>query len=197
MDKDYLAVVKRFNKSIPTIIALDNHWRGDLKQIIAATISPFWLKRIFSHAWVPGNPQKEFAKKLGFSDSHIKTGFYSADVNFFQTVYDQNKERKENKFPHVFLYVGRYVEHKGIFDMWEAFLELQKEMPNDWELWCLGTGDQYDLRVNHTKIRHFGFVQPADMGSICHEQVFIFYQVILNHGESLFMKWLQQDTPCC
>ena len=54
------------------------------------------------------------------------------------------------------------MKHKGIFDMWNAFIELQKEQPNDWELWCFGAGDQFDNKIEHNKIKHFGFVQPED-----------------------------------
>lgn len=53
--------------------------------------------------------------------------------------------------------------------MWEAFTALQREHPNDWELWCTGTGELYDKRREHPKIRHFGFVQPAELGKIISE----------------------------
>jgi len=46
--------------------------------------------------------------------------------------------------------------------MWNAFIELQKEHPNDWELWCIGTGDEFDNKIEHDKIKHFGFVQPEN-----------------------------------
>ena len=51
--------------------------------------------------------------------------------------------------------------HKGVENLWEIFAELQERNPNDWELWCLGTGDLPP--AVHPKIKHFGFVQPADL----------------------------------
>ncbi|HEY4797626.1 MAG TPA: glycosyltransferase, partial [Bacteroidia bacterium] len=72
-----------------------------------------------------------------------------------------NRIEKKNKFPHVFIFVGRYYEFKGIKELWQSFIELQNESPNDWELWCLGTGDVPP--VIHPKIKHFGFVQSNDM----------------------------------
>ena len=71
--------------------------------------------------------------------------------------------QKKQNMPHRFLYVGRYVEHKGIFEMWKAFIELQNEQETDWELWCLGTGDQWENRIEYKKIKHIGFVQPSEM----------------------------------
>jgi glycosyltransferase involved in cell wall biosynthesis len=47
--------------------------------------------------------------------------------------------------------------------MWNSFIELQNEQPNDWELWCIGTGDEFDNKIEHDKIKHFGFVQPSEM----------------------------------
>ncbi len=157
MDKDYLKIVKSFKKSIPTVLTLDNHWTGGLKQKIASIISPLYLTNKFTHAWVPGKPQTLFAQKLGFKQ--ILTGFYCADVDTFNTVY----QTQNAQFSKTFLYVGRYVKHKGIFEMWQAFIELQQEEPNDWEMLCIGTGDEWEAKLEHPKIKHLGFVQPNDM----------------------------------
>lgn len=158
MDKDYLRIIKSFKKKIPTVLTLDNHWNGNLKQKIAAFLSPFILKNKFTHAWVPGEPQKVFAQKLGFK-GNILLGFYCADVNLFDQIY----QKQQGGFKKQFLYVGRYVKHKGIFEIWQAFIELQEENPNDWEMLCIGTGEEWDNRIKHEKIKHIGFVQPNEM----------------------------------
>ncbi|NOQ70733.1 MAG: glycosyltransferase [Crocinitomix sp.] len=168
MDKDYLKLVKGLDKNVKRVLSLDNHWNGTLKQKVASFISPFYLKKIFTHAWVPGSPQAEYAKKLGF-ESQIIRGFYCADNALFNQKFEETFAEKEKNFPKRFLYVGRYVEHKGIFELWEAFAQLQKENPNEWELWCLGTGDQWENRLEHEKIKHFGFVQPADLNQYISE----------------------------
>ena len=162
VDKGYVNVCKYYKGKIKTVLALDNHWLGGVKQKIAVLISLFIVKNKFSHVWVPGKPQRQFAKKLGYKSSEISEGFYSADVDLFSSYFEKAKEIKISNFPKRFIYVGRYVKHKGIFDMWNAFIELQKEQPNDWELWCIGTGDEFDNKIEHDKIKHFGFVQPED-----------------------------------
>ena len=161
LDKGYLNIVKSFKKRIPCVLTLDNHWTGSLKQRLAAIISPFYLKRMFTHAWVPGEAQHKFARKLGFND--ILRNFYCADAPLFEAQFNATFPAKKSNWPHCFLYVGRYVEHKGIFEMWQAFKELQAESPNNWELWCLGTGEEWENRTEHPKIKHVGFVQPSDM----------------------------------
>jgi len=70
---------------------------------------------------------------------------------------------KNRKYPHRFIYVGRYYDFKGITDLWDAFIAWQKEANTDWELWCLGNGDISPIQ--HPNIKHFGFVQPKDLES--------------------------------
>lgn len=171
IDKDYLKITKPYFKKIPTVLTCDTHWRGSLKQYLAIFLSRFFLLNTFSHAWVPGKPQTTYVQKLGFKPGKISTGFYSCDLPKFNAVYEAQFKSKEQNFPKRFLYVGRYYEFKGINDLWQAFIELQKESPNEWELWCLGAGDLQP--AEHSKIKHFGFVQPKDLEPIL-EQTGVF-----------------------
>ncbi|RMG83259.1 MAG: glycosyltransferase [Bacteroidetes bacterium] len=169
MDKDYVKTCRYFFGKIPTILTLDNHWTGSMKQKTAVLLAPFTILKTFSHAWVPGNIQKQYALKLGFPEHAIKTGFYSANTALYNRFYEDSFPDKQKKFPKVILYVGRYVAHKGIFEMWDAFRQIQETNPNEWELWCAGTGDEFPNKTEHPKIKHFGFVQPKQMGKLIAE----------------------------
>ncbi|HEX7414739.1 MAG TPA: glycosyltransferase [Bacteroidia bacterium] len=160
IDKGYLSICKIYYNKIPTVLTLDTHWRGDLKQYLGVLLSPFLLRNKFSHAWVPGNIQKQYAKKLGFKDNEITLGFYSCDVDYFSSIRYKIAAQKKQNFPKRFIYAGRYYDFKGVDKLWKAFIELQNENPNDWELWCLGTGSLKPMQ--HPKIKHFGFIQPED-----------------------------------
>lgn len=162
MDKDYLGAIKGYKDKIPVVIGLDTWWEGKIKQYIACLLSPFTLLKTFNYCWVPGGKQKKYALKLGFKEDKILTGYYTADVEYFRKIGESCEIQKKNKYPHRFIYVGRYYGFKGITDLWEAFTEWKKETNNDWELWCLGTGDI--KQIEHPSIKHFGFVQPKDMG---------------------------------
>jgi len=161
IDKDYLKICKTYFGKIPTVLCMDTKWNGNVKQRIASILSPFVISNKFSHAWVPGNAQKQFALKLGIKESKIKLGYYCADTNYFITCFSESKPNKTKLYPKRLLYVGRYYDFKGITDLWTAFVDLQTEQPNDWELWCLGTGDIKPIQ--HAKIKHFGFVQPNEL----------------------------------
>ena len=86
---------------------MDNNWIGSLKQYMATWVSQFYLLNKFSYVWVPGSKQKEFAKKLGYSEDKIMTGFYSCNRTLFYNYYKKNKQLKTQKFP------------KGVFVCWK------------------------------------------------------------------------------
>lgn len=165
MDKGYIQAIEGLRKNGKSVLlAFDNHWRGDVKQQLSALYFKVRYRKLFTHCFIPGQPQKIFAQKLGFKENEIFTGVYSADVNAFEKVYREFIAQKENNLPHVFVYAARYYTFKGITDLWEAFIQLKNEVPNDWQLWCLGTGDV--APVEHPHIKHFGFVQPNELKSI-------------------------------
>ena len=161
-DRDYLSVCRKFNGNIPVIVGFDNKWEGSIKQRLGILFSNVTIHNYFSHCWIPGIPQYEFAKRLGFKNENILTGFYTCDFNLFYNLYLKYNESKKIKFPRRLIFVGRYVEAKGIKYLWKAFAEFQEESSNAWELWCIGTGDIEP--IVHPKIKHFGFVQPNEMG---------------------------------
>src|SRR6185312_10826942 len=161
MDKDYLAVAREYKKRMPVVIGLDTKWVGSVRQYLACAVSRFTLRKTFTHCWVPGQLQKKYALKLGFRDNEILMGYYAVDVDYFKTLGERVLAEKRKTYPHRFIYAGRYYEFKGISDLWNAFTKWQAESPNEWELWCLGTGDVEPIQ--HSKIKHFGFVQPKDM----------------------------------
>jgi glycosyltransferase involved in cell wall biosynthesis len=164
-NKDYVSVARHLNKRIPVILTFDNPWRGTIRQWIAAIAGRFYLHRLFTHCWVPGEPNARYAHRLGYSGSRLLTGLYSADYALFHQSYLDNREKKRQKFPHRFIFVGRYTRLKGVMELWQAFIQLHQETDTDWELWCLGKGELDHAFPVHDKIRNFGFVQPQEMKS--------------------------------
>lgn len=168
IDEGYNSVAKHWMGKVPTILSLDNHYTGSIRQQIGRLLSNFKLHNRFSHAWVPGKPQQVFAKKLGFKDKQVMTGFYSADVEHFKELYIRSYQEKKKAFPHRFLYMGRYIDFKGVHELWDAFIEANNERAEakKWELWCVGTGDLWEERKMDKYIKHFGFVQPKELDAI-------------------------------
>ena len=165
IDPDYVTICKQYRKKIPVVAGLDNQWKGTWRQRLACVFSPFTVQKYFTHLWVTGKPQQKYAQKLGFKSQNILYGFYAADVPFFNELYTRFLIEKQQNLPKRFIFVGRYIEVKGIKELWNAFVELQTQTPNDWQLWCIGTGimDNDNDKFFHEKIKHIGFVQPNEI----------------------------------
>ena len=161
LDKTYVRICRKHYGNIPTVLTSDNHWTGSPKQQIARVISRFTIRRMFSHAWVPGAPQQQYVHKLGFPIKNTATGFYCADYELFHEQGQARLQRTE-PVPKRFVFVGRYLDFKGIFELWKAFIRLRNE-GCEWELWCFGTGALWEQRIEHEGIVHHGFAQPAEL----------------------------------
>jgi len=164
VNKDYLYVCKKMRGHTSLVMAIDNQWRGTNKQRFGSIFAKWSFLKYFDHIWVPGNRQKKYVEKMGFDVSKVATGFYCCDVNLYNNYFLKSITVKQKEIPKRFLYVGRYFDYKGITDLWDAFVRFQDESPNEWELWCVGTGDLEPIK--HPKIKHFGFIQPEEMESI-------------------------------
>jgi glycosyltransferase involved in cell wall biosynthesis len=170
--KPYLKLCQKQHGKLPVFVGFDNWWVGNLKQRLAVLLSPFLFKNKFDACFVPGEKQAEFGRRLGYKPHQIFKGVYCCDNPYFSKLYELNIEKKRREFPHRFIYVGRYVAAKEVELMWSAFIEATDSLTNDWELWCLGTGDIKP--VEHPRIKHFGFIQPSQMNEfIANAGVFV------------------------
>lgn len=165
MDGEYVHVAKNLKYKIPVVTGIDNFWLGTSKQKIGSIVSKFIIQNKFTHAFVAGEPQREFALKMGFKSENIITGLYTADTQLFDDYFNETFEEKSKEMPKVFLYVGRYMEVKGSDNLFLAFEEFKKE-DKEWKLWCVGTGEDFDSRLIHEDVKHYGFVQPTEMSEI-------------------------------
>ena len=109
VDKNYTEICRKYCPSIPVVLLLDNQWEATLRQQVATRLARRFIHSRFTHAWVPGKPQAEFASRLGFESHHIHTGFYVADLPVFLGVSAATSKGRESGYPHRLLYTGRYV----------------------------------------------------------------------------------------
>ncbi len=169
INKWYNEVCRRYRKKAVTVMTMDNHYKGTLKQKIFSFVFPILFKRNYKYCWVPGPPQAIYALRLGFGKNQIFQGFYCCNEEKFDSIYKSVIEQKFVKFPRKFLCVARYVSQKNYDRLWNSFIQWQDNNPNEWELWCAGTGEGFENRINHPKIRHLGFVQPQEWDHIIRE----------------------------
>ena len=152
MDPLYLKVCRKLKKeNIPIVAGCDTQWRGDLKQFIGSIYFKFAIKKNFTHIWVAGPYQFEYARKLGFKKEEIIFNCLSADTEVFSL--DERLEINHN-----FLYVGRFEEVKGLKNLIKAWSEISDK--KDWTLTLVGNGSLKKLLEKNPSIIIKDFMQP-------------------------------------
>ncbi len=166
-DRKYNEIASGLSKrGVPVILCFDNVYLGTLKQRLFLPLARYIFNRRYKACWVPGIKQSLFAKKLGFSENRIFTGFYATDAEMYNGMYQKFSGGKAENFPKKFLCVARYIPQKGLEYLWRAFIEIADRKNNGWELWCAGTGEGFNFRIEHPKIHHLGFVQPNQFAGL-------------------------------
>ncbi len=141
-DKAYLKVVKQLKlKLVPIVVGFDDQWMGSVRQILGSLLMRFWwLKKYFTHAWVAGPYQFEFAVRMGFSKRNIIFNLLSCDIDKFD-IHEEKVFSNNVEGSHQFLYVGNFRGVKGTDILVEAFQIYRNKYRGKWKLICIGNGD--------------------------------------------------------
>ena len=165
MDKGYLkAVVKFRRQGIPVVCAFDDIWFKTLRQKVGAILFPIFKYLFFSHAWVAGPYQFEYAKRLGFKNNEIIHNCLSADIKAFSKSFQSSSIQKQTRFPHKFLYVGRFEPVKGVdilVKAWNNIVNLGQT--KDWTLTIIGNGSLTDEFKDEKSVIVKDFMQPEQL----------------------------------
>lgn len=166
MDRGYLAAVLPLRlKGTPVVTGFDDIWFGTFKQKVASLLFPLIKSFFFSHAWVAGPYQYEYAKKLGFKNNNIIFNCLSADTLIFNKAYIDSISIKAQRYPHKFLYVGRFEIEKGVDILARAWNNLVlKNESKDWGLTLIGNGSLHDSLSTLPKIEVINFLNPEKLG---------------------------------
>jgi len=162
-DFDYFSVVYNLRKKgVPVVTGFDDQWRGTLKQRLGAFLFPFTLKRFYSHAWVSGPYQFEYARRMGFEKNKIIFNLLSGNTSLFGQG-ELHLKIKENNYPKSFLYVGNFRHRKGTDILVKAFKIYREKYNGEWRLTCVGNGEMQSLLENDTKIESIGFTKQEGL----------------------------------
>jgi glycosyltransferase involved in cell wall biosynthesis len=154
----YRRLARRMRGRALRILGMDNQWLGTAKQWGGTIVSPLAIRPCFDAAFVPGERQAEFARRLGFGDERLLWGFYTCDYDSYSAVND----RCGGTRPQAFLYAGRLSPVKGIAVLAEAYSCYRASSSDAWPLVVCGTGSMSDRLAHLPGVEMQGFVQPAD-----------------------------------
>ena len=146
--------ISRQSKAL-RVLCMDNQWLGTVKQRLGILGRSILIQRNFDVAFVPGDRQKKFANLLGFPDSKVWTGLYSADTQKF---FDQRGKRELE-----FIFVGRLVNEKGIDNLIAAYKMYRQKNTHPLKLRICGIGPMEVEFQGIPGVIMNGFVQPVDL----------------------------------
>lgn len=158
-DRGYIGAVSHRTSDTPAVITMDNQWHGTMRQWLGLVWSRIFLCRLFDFIWVPGDRQRRFASLLGFREDQIREGLYVANASNFDPICDTFVGAPVKRL----VFMGRYVDAKGVRELWQGFISYHEQNQSDIELVCIGAGPLRDAAPEHPRIRHLGFVQPKDL----------------------------------
>lgn len=151
-------------RDIPFILAMDTPWRGGMRQRVARLPLRKYLKQMQA-VIVASERTWQYARKLGFREDQIVRGVYAWDEELFGPV--AVERQRDEAAPRKFLYVGRYMEQKGVDVLLRAYEQYRRSVRNPWTLTCCGTGEIDVTRPSGVDDR--GFVQPSALPAVFRE----------------------------
>ena len=162
-DRDYLKVARKFRKQGGVVIAgSDAQKNKSLNQKVLTWISPWFLKSAIDILWVAGERQRMLAVELGFRGMNCWSGYYACDWDKFAGIYSS----RNGSSPRAFLYVGRFIDVKGIDILLEAYSRYRKRANDPWPLICAGSGKLAPMLVGREGVINKGFVQPDQLAAL-------------------------------
>ena len=133
------------------VVAVDNCYKGNLRQWMGAAWFRLHLRSHFDAAIVPGRSATRLMRFLGMPADRIFTGYYGAH----DAIYRPGPPLAERCLE--FLYVGQLIQRKGVDVLVDAFRRY-REGGGTWNLRIIGSGPLMD-RCSGEGVIFEGFAQ--------------------------------------
>ena len=144
------------------ILCMDNAWLGTPKQWGGRLVSPLAIRPAYDVAFLPGERQAAFARRLGFGDDRILWGLYTCDHAAFSPVARTPVSARRAAF----LFVGRLAPEKGVDVLTRAYLRYRATTATPWPLLVCGAGPLAGSLAAVPGVELRGFVQPDDLPDV-------------------------------
>lgn len=150
----YRRALKRFRGRALRILAMDNPWRGNLRQWLGVAVAPYHVRPLYEAVYLAGERQAVFARKLGFAEDEILYGVLTADTAAMRQAAGREPEQP------AFLFIGRLVAVKGLDTLADAYAAYRRAVADPWPLRVCGLGPLAPVISPVPGVEMVGFVQP-------------------------------------
>jgi len=146
------------------------------RNALVEALKNYFIKRCQGFV-VPGKASRAYLREFGVSQSVIHQAPNAVDNAFFTERAAQARSAGETlraklQLPkRYFLYVGRLVAAKGVFELLDAYAKLEPGLRAEWGLVVVGDGAarqqlvQRAANISPSAIRFSGFVQKDDLAA--------------------------------
>lgn len=144
-------------RGIPVVATSDNTGSSWIRRLGLAAYRRTILRHLHHGYWVPGRRARRYLEACGFPADEIREGMLSVRTKRYEPDSPADGSRRN------FLFVGRLIESKGIYELLDAFRRYEGE----WKLRICGAGPLGDLLEERAdadgRIEPLGFVQPHEV----------------------------------
>lgn len=160
--KGYRAALRALKGRATRVLCMDNQWLATPKQRAGVAISRWHIQPYYDRAFVPGERQADFARRLGFPQSAISAGLYACDIARFAPPAGATPGRG-------FVFVGRLIPEKGVDTLAEAYRRYRAMTADSWPLTIYGSGSLGEVLSGIEGVTLAGFVQPQALPAALHQ----------------------------
>jgi glycosyltransferase involved in cell wall biosynthesis len=150
-------------RDIPMVMVMDTPLLRNWRQRVGRLKLRGHINRM-SRVIVPGERAWQYARFLGVPERQIVRAMYGIDYARLAPLYEQRVSVAAGGWPRRFLFVGRYVEEKGIDVLMEGYRRYRAAAANDpWPLTCCGMGPLKERVGKQPGVEDAAFLQPAQV----------------------------------
>ena len=165
MYSDYLKLCKEYRKEGGLVIAFsDTQFQGRIKQRVGCMIAPWLLHPSIDYVCVPGERQRDYARRLGFGIHQICEPMLCCNWQLFSDF-----RKPLTTVPRAFIYAGRMLKIKGVDLLVQAYELYRSQVENPWSLKLVGDGPVAAGANNSPGISRSAFVQPSALPQLMRE----------------------------
>ncbi len=140
------------------MIMMDDAWESSDKRGIIVTEAKRIIHKNIDAAFIPAPSHASYYIKMGFPPDRIFYGVDVVDNDFFSTRAEAARQQADSLRaalglpPRYFIFVGRFIERKGITTLLDAYRRYAALAPkNEWGLVLIGEGDEQQRHKEQMK----------------------------------------------
>jgi glycosyltransferase involved in cell wall biosynthesis len=159
----YRRIGRRWRGRALRVLCLDEQWWGTRPQRGVVAASRLMIQPTYDAAFVAGDRQADFARRLGFPTELIVPGLYTGDYGRFAEV---DADRESELPPPAFLFVGRLVADNGVDTLAAGYHRYRAQAVDPWPLLVAGAGPDERLLDGLAGVETLGFVPPTELPEV-------------------------------